>query len=63
VNTYTTYALLFVLYIGLCIMTGFMARRTAVGFWGFLFLSILITPFLPILAMLLTRPADNQRPR
>jgi len=62
-DNYELYAALLLFYIGLCIMTGFMARRTAVGFWGFLFLSILITPFLPMLAMLLTRPADQHRIR
>ncbi len=62
-DDYEFYVGLVLLYLGLCIMTGFMARRTAVGFWGFLFLSILITPFLPILAMLLTRPADQYRNR
>ena len=50
-------------YLGLCTWTGFMGRRTAVGFWGFLFLSILITPFLPMLALLLTRPAAQYRYR
>lgn len=62
-NPYAVYASLVVAYLGLCVATGFMARRTMVGFWGFLFLSILITPFLPMLAMLLTRPANPCRER
>ena len=48
-------------YLGLCTATGFMGRRTVVGFWGFLFLSIFITPFLPMLALLLTRPSSQYR--
>jgi hypothetical protein len=63
VDNYQVYSFLFLVYIGLCVMTGFMGRRTVVGFWGFLFLSILITPFLPMLAMLLTRPAEQWRTR
>ncbi len=56
----TLYGLLFVLYVGLCVLTAIMARRTAIGFWGFLFLSMLITPLLPLLAIFLTRTPSSQ---
>jgi len=56
----TLYGLLFVLYVGLCVLTAIMARRTAIGFWGFLFLSMLITPLLPLLAIFLTRTPSRQ---
>ena len=51
----TIYGIAFVLYLSLCTLTAVMARKTMVGFWGFLFLSILITPLLPLLSMFLMR--------
>lgn len=62
-NPILIYVSIVMVYLGLCAASGFMGRRTAVGFWGFLFLSILITPFLPMLALLLTRPAGQYRER
>jgi hypothetical protein len=54
-NQPTLYGLLFMLYFGLALLTAIMARKTVIGFWGFLFLSLLITPLLPLLAIFLTR--------
>jgi len=51
----TLYGALFVLYFALCLLTAIMARKTAIGFWGFLFLSMLITPLLPLISIFLTR--------
>jgi hypothetical protein len=56
----TMYGIMLVLYVSLCVLTGIMARKTRVGFWGFLFLSMLITPVLPLIALFLTRPVENR---
>lgn len=44
------------IYVALCAMTGVMGRHTRIGFWGFLFLSLLVTPLLPVVAIYLTSP-------
>ena len=53
------YALLAIVYAGLCVATGVIGRNTRIGFWGFLLLSLLVTPFLPLLALLLIAPRDG----
>ncbi len=55
------YGILAVLYLLLCVVTGVAGRNTRVGFWGFLFLSIFVTPLLPLVALFLTAPANRPR--
>lgn len=57
------YGILAVLYIALCTMTGIMGRNTRIGFWGFLFLSMLVTPLLPLVAIYLTSPPQPKQTR
>ena len=53
------YAVLAVLYLLMCVLTGVAGRKTRIGFWGFLFLSIFVTPLLPLVALFLTAPAHR----
>ncbi len=57
----STYALLVTMYLALSAMTGVLGRHTRVGFWGFFFLSLLVTPLLPWIALFLTSPAGDRR--
>ena len=53
------YAVLAALYLLLCVVTGVVGRKTRIGFWGFLFLSLFVTPLLPLVALFLTAPTDR----
>lgn len=48
-------------YIVLCIVVGFLGRRRRVGFWGFLFLSVLLTPLVPALFIYFAAPVKRRR--
>ena len=43
-------------YLALCLVAGFAGRRRRIGFWGFLFASILFTPFISLLFLYLATP-------
>jgi hypothetical protein len=40
-------------YLVLCFLVGFRGMRTRVGYWGIVFLSIFLTPFLIFIALYL----------
>lgn len=44
------------IYLGLCLLVGLRGTRTRIGFWGTFFLSILITPVIMYLALVLLNP-------
>ncbi len=48
--------LLVLAYVALCLVAGFAGRHTRVGFWGAFFISLLISPPLAILLMILFNP-------
>jgi|GEM_PF-6330554 len=51
---------LVIAYVILCIICGLMGTRTRVGFWGVAILSILLTPILTLLFLLvLKEPAPK----
>lgn len=48
--------LLFLGYVALCLLVGTLGRRTRVGYWGTVVISILITPFLTFLFLFFFTP-------
>jgi Na+-transporting methylmalonyl-CoA/oxaloacetate decarboxylase gamma subunit len=46
------------LYVLACVVVGLAGTRRSMGFWGAFFLSFLITPFVMILVLQLTRRSD-----
>ncbi len=47
------------LYVVACVVVGLAGTRRSMGFWGAFFLSFLITPFVMILVLQLTRRSDR----
>lgn len=47
------------IYVGLCFLVALRGTRTRIGFWGTLFLSMLITPVLMYLALILLNPPES----
>lgn len=45
-----------VAYLALCLLTGIVGRKRRIGFWGFLFCSILFTPFISLLFIFFSTP-------
>lgn len=54
-----THATLFLGYVGLAVVLGFLGRNRKFGFWGYMFASIALTPILGLLLVL----ASDSRPR
>jgi len=48
-------------YLLLCGATAFMGRRRRIGFWGFFFLSVLVTPFLTAVFIFAAGPGRPRR--
>ncbi|MEM7530372.1 MAG: hypothetical protein AAF416_22485 [Pseudomonadota bacterium] len=46
-------------YILLCIVVGWLGRRKAIGFVGFFLLSVVITPILTLVALMVTADRDR----
>ena len=53
--------ILVVVYLLLCLLVGYMGRNRAVGFSGYLVLSLLLTPFLMSLVLLVGAPREPSR--
>jgi len=53
--------LLFI-YLILCGVAAFLGRRRRIGFWGFFFLSVLVTPFLTAMFVFVAAPVKKKRP-
>ena len=43
-------------YLGLCLVAGIAGRKRRIGFWGFLFSSIIFTPFVSLLFLYFATP-------
>ena len=63
-----TISLLFIkLYIGitiytfLCLLTSRLGRKTILGFWGMLFMSILLTPIITGIALSILKPWKEEQ--
>ncbi len=50
-------------YLVLCGVAGFFGRKRRVGFWGFFFLSILVTPVITMLLIFFAGTPKKHRPR
>jgi hypothetical protein len=44
------------LYLALCLVAGIAGRNRRIGFWGFLFGSIIFTPFVSLLFLYFATP-------
>lgn len=51
-----------VAYLILCLIVSVLARKTAGGFWGFFFLSVLLTPILSLIVILMSSRLKPRRP-
>ncbi len=47
------------IYVGLCVLMGFLGDHRKWGFWGYFFASILFTPALGLLFVLASDPRKN----
>ena len=47
-------------YLFFAILTAWFGRHRAIGFWGFLLIAVVITPFLAALLLLATSNAGNE---
>ena len=43
-------------YLALCLVAGILGRNRRIGFWGFLFCSIIFTPFVSLLFLFFATP-------
>ena len=43
-------------YLALCLLAGIAGRKRRIGFWGFLFASILFTPFISLMFLYFATP-------
>jgi hypothetical protein len=48
-------------YIVLCMVVGFLGRRRRIGYWGFVFLSVLLTPLITGLFIFFAAPVKRRR--
>ena len=51
-----------VVYVLLSFVVGFLGRKRRVGFWGFFFLSLIVTPFITACFIFFAAPARVRRP-
>lgn len=45
-----------VVYVALCLVAGIAGRNRRIGFWGFLFCSVIFTPIISLLFMYFSTP-------
>ena len=43
-------------YLGLCLVAGIAGRKRRIGFWGFLFCSVIFTPVVSLLFLYFATP-------
>ena len=48
-------------YLGVCALTAYFGRNTRIGYWGTFFLSILVTPFVTLIGLILLAPSRARR--
>ena len=48
-------------YVVLCMVVGFFGRRRLIGFWGFVFLSVMLTPLVTGLFIFFAAPVKRRR--
>lgn len=47
---------LVLVYLGLCLLAGIVGRDRRIGFWGFLFCSMVFTPVISLLFLYIATP-------
>lgn len=47
-----------IFYILVCVLIGTLGKRTNIGFWGFAFMSFLLTPFFGFFILMIAGPKD-----
>jgi len=52
---------LVLVYLVLCMVVGFLGRRRRIGYWGFVFLSVLLTPLMTGLFIFFAAPVKRRR--
>jgi len=53
---------LFLVYILLSFVSAFLGRRRRIGFWGFFFMSLIVTPLFTAIFIFCAAPATPPRP-
>ena len=51
------------IFVALSIIIGFFGRKRRFGFWGYFFLSLLLTPVVGLIALLAAIPKNEPRER
>jgi hypothetical protein len=51
--------ILIILYVVFCLITGYLGRERRMGFWGAFIVSLLITPLLMVLILILFGPSHH----
>ena len=59
--TWGLFVELFLLYLCLAIFNGYVGRNRLIGFWGFFFASLLLTPILTLLVLLFSSPRNREK--
>lgn len=47
-------------YLGLSVLAGILGRNRVIGFWGFFFLSLLVTPVISLIFLFCSTPKNRQ---
>ncbi len=50
-------------YLALCLLAGIAGRNRRIGFWGFLFSSVIFTPLISLLFLYFCTPRRSATPR
>jgi hypothetical protein len=53
---------LVLLYLALCLVAGIVGRNRRIGFWGFLFGSVIFTPIISLMFLYFATPKEAARP-
>jgi len=57
----TILSLYIAVYVFFCVLVALAARNVAIGFWGVLVLSLLITPLLTVIFVLILKPKPKPK--
>ena len=49
-------------YVALAVLAGFLGRRRLIGFWGFFFLSLMVTPLVTLFFLFVSAPVKRSPP-
>ena len=49
------------IYVGFCLGVAFLGKNRKMGFWGYLFFSLLLTPFVGLIMIFASDPRENPK--